>query len=278
MVAYKTKKYKRYQDNIKTVVSYNLSWATQENKYMGSEKLWVKKCQQELNISNYNTLYPCTHRALQGIQDYNNNTKIDIIAIQEGTNIYSDRFFELFNLNNQYHIIKSTINNCNDYLKNTYLYLGISKDIIKEYPEFIISGELVAGRGYQLVLVKNTIIINAHFPHNIDIQELLNNKINPLIKRIKTIKRIIICGDFNQPINNLYLSGKNLKPLQDLITCCYPDYIYSGDYILDSNSNKNSKLSIIPKFNYIKKTQQLSKQIKKDLYFGSDHLPIVYTL
>ena len=141
MVSYKTKKYKRYQDNIKTVVSYNLSWATQENKYMGSEKLWVKKCQQELNISNYNTLYPCTYRALQGIQDYNNTNKIDIIAIQEGTNIYSDRFFELFNLKNQYHIIKSTINNRNDYLKNTYLYLGISKDIIKEYPEFIISGE-----------------------------------------------------------------------------------------------------------------------------------------
>ena len=270
------------------VLTYNISWATQVNKVLGSEADFVEACQKEYK----NGGIQCTKNAINNINKLEN---LDLIGLQE---VNSD-------IENK--IIKSQ-SNLKKFIKGT---IGVSSVSTLWNPE--IFGELLNEETINLIegddrpcliltFKKNEeifIIINLHMPHG-DKRVHAINALNNLINKNKNFKeyifnkntKIIMLGDFNDSKtsidkNNPLVLRNNKKSIKlkhnktkleakkTLKSCCWhkPNHKYkyfkdTGDYIL---VNKNIKQKSIKIPEIFRKSGR-----KKRLF--SDHMPVMSVL
>lgn len=122
--------------------------------------------------------------------------------------------------------------------------------------------------------IKDILLINLHAPHNIDIRLTLERKMDLIMNTITPNiypERIIITGDFNDgqgTIGNapLYMFNQyvTIPSTVHVTTCCDDvNYIYPGDYIMDSVLYNDTYYGYPP--GYIRKQPLMS-----------DHDPIMY--
>lgn len=255
------------------VISYNLSWRTQEDDIGGSEMKHVQDCINKYGkrAIPYKKLSGCTQRLAKGLYMFNKrnpHNMFDVLCIQEGTKEYTELLFSIINKHSHnkynYHISK---------ISNKYI-LGIMYRKIFGKPKEIYKGHFkdYKGRVIQILYFKkiNLVIINAHFPHNVRIKSLVKNDILPHISKYIDNSRIIFCGDFNDyhsqlikgnsaelKLKNLTMKIKNVKKVK---SCCYDTIFDSNcDYIFDSK--KSRFFGVVPEFN--------------DIELASDHKPIL---
>ena len=102
------------------IISYNLSWATQENQKKGTEAGFVKACKNKYGNKEPNKLSPCTQNALNLLVKFIKQHLKEqfIICIQEGTNIQTINFIEELNKQTSYRFLSVS----SDKMDNAYLY------------------------------------------------------------------------------------------------------------------------------------------------------------
>lgn len=118
-------------------------------------------------------------------------------------------------------------------------------------------GEFELHRPWQILFFTDFCFVNLHCGHYSEV--VFKNKIKDLLDKINKYYsgRIILAGDFNYQIgSSLKIGPYNLHGSTQVIkTCCYNNYSYQTDYILDT-------------FDLIK-----TKTI--DTHLASDHKPII---
>jgi exonuclease III len=270
------------------VLTYNISWATQVNKVLGSEADFVEECQKEYKKGGIQ----CIKNAISNI---NKLKKLDLIGLQE------------VNSNIEKKIMKGQPN----LKKFTRGKVGLSTVSTLWNPE--IFGELLFEETINLikgddrpclilVFKKNDqifIIINLHMPWA-DKRIHAIKSIDNIINKNKTIRqhifndntKIIMMGDFNDPktsINKnkpliLQSNKKTIKLRHNkskaqsrntLKTCCWhkPKHKYkyfsdTGDYILVNNNIKQKSIKI----------PEIFKKVGRSNRLFSDHMPVLSTL
>jgi hypothetical protein len=248
------------------IISYNLSWATQKDVITGSEIEHVKACRKKYGKKAvpYKKLSGCSQSLCDQLILFNKNNPLnlfDILCIQEGTIEYTELMFNTINKTNKYDYHLSKINSVS--------ILGVMYKRIFGKPIEIFKGSFESKeRPIQILYFKmiNTVVINAHFPHNVDINKLVKDKIIPHIKKYIDKSRIIFCGDFNDA-NSQLIKGKNaelkhlklkIKNAVEVKSCCFNNNFDNiGDYIFDSK--KTSYFGLFPN--------------RKPL--ASDHKPVI---
>ena len=270
------------------VLTYNMSWATQVNKVLGSEADFVEACQKEYK----NGGIQCTKNAITNIGKLKD---LDLIGLQE------------VNSNIENEIMKAQPN----LKKFSRGVIGLSTVSTLWNPE--IFGELLNKETINLIdgddrpcliliFKKNNqifVIINLHMPKSdkiINAIKILNNFIN----KNKTIKehifnnnaKIIMMGDFNDTKtiinkNNPLVLENNKKTvklkynktkaqsIKTLKSCCwhkpnhnYKPFIGTGDYILVNKNIKQKSIKIPKIFKKPGRTNRLF----------SDHMPVISTI
>ena len=224
-----------------SVMSYNLSWATQTNILAGTEIAFVQACRNA-----YNNSTECTTLMAKWLK----NMKVhpSLIGIQESVTGPTDNFI---NALGDYTIYESEETN--------YAKVVIAADTD------LGTGVIIHGTGWEegrpriAVYFKkfNILAICNHFPHGWDTSmyteqldiysETLGKILLNMNIGLKSLN-IFFMGDFNDHTNQLigehsrnkYINflnrrlyvddGKNPYPN----TCCYPYYYYKSDYILSS--------------------------------------------
>jgi len=270
------------------VLTYNISWATQVNKVLGSEADFVEACQKKYKKGGIQ----CVKNAINNIKKLKN---LDLIGLQEVNS----------NIENKIMKIQPKLK------KFTRGTIGLSKVSTLWNPE--IFGELLNEETINLlegddrpclilVFKKNDqifIIINLHMPWS-DKRIYAIKTLNTFINKNKTIKeyifdkntKIIIMGDFNDPKtiinkNNPFILHNNKKTIKliynktkaqstkTLKSCCWhkPNHKYkyfdgTGDYIL---VNKNIKQKSI-------KIPDIFKMAGRTKILFSDHMPVLSIL
>lgn len=270
------------------VLTYNISWATQVNKVLGSEADFVEACQKKYKKGGIQ----CVKNAINNIKKLKN---LDLIGLQEVNS----------NIENKIMKIQPKLK------KFTRGTIGLSKVSTLWNPE--IFGELLNEETINLlegddrpclilVFKKNDqifIIINLHMPWS-DKRIYAIKTLNTFINKNKTIKeyifnkntKIIIMGDFNDPKtiinkNNPLILHNNKKTIKliynktkaqstkTLKSCCWhkPNHKYkyfdgTGDYIL---VNKNIKQKSI-------KIPDIFKMAGRTKILFSDHMPVLSIL
>lgn len=267
------------------VLSYNMSWATQVNKILGSEADFVEACQKKHKRGGFQ----CTKEAIENIGKLD---KIDLIGLQEVNSALEPKIMKV-----------------QPSLKN--YERGIIKEAIVSIlwnPE--IFGEKIYSASFNLfkpesrpclilITKKDAIIyvlINVHMPWSLHHNEAKDN-INKFINSNKNIRqhmkeKIIMMGDFNDPktsinLNNPYIItltnnviklNHNLtkaKTKKTLKSCCWhkPKHKYkyfsdSGDYILVNKNIRQKSIKIPSNFRKKGRTNRLF----------SDHMPVLSVL
>ena len=262
------------------VLTYNMSWATQENIVAGTEKEFVEACLEEYK----NGGKQCTKNAIKNI---GNIPKLDLMFIQEVNSNLEKKIMKVQTKLKKYKRIKqgssivSTLWNPNIF----------GKLIFEDF--FNLIPLKISARPCLILIFKRQnneliVVINLHFPHKKNIKiaiktlqrRLSNNKM--LKKRISNETKIIMGGDFNDyktfihknkplTINKIKLSHKKTKKQANktLKSCCwkknpneyFPD---TGDYILVNKNIKQLEIEI-PKI--------FKKKGRKNRLF-SDHMPV----
>ncbi len=266
------------------VLTYNMSWATQINKELGSEADFVKACKTNFKKGGYQ----CIDNAIK--QLYKTNSNLDLIGLQEVNSSIEKKIFK-------------------SQKKLKRFERAISGPAIVSIlwnPE--IFGEVICKKSFNLdkddnrpalilytkKLDNDFLLINLHMPwfekqvkaKKILNKELCNDKCFKSLLNNPNLK-IIMTGDFNDPkttINAnspLILTCKNktykLKYIKNksqakrtLKSCCWhePGHKYlhfsdTGDYILVNKNLKQKTINIPKGFNGNKKSI---------LY--SDHKPV----
>lgn len=215
------------------VISFNLGFHVQTNKLEGTEKAFVAKCQKQ---PGGNSIQPsgfsvCSTRALTWIHD----SVPDLVGLQEvNTTKMKEmtRFFE--------NTLKTTFYESVGFLYNEAL-LGS--------PIEISTGLKVGGyhRYFYAVWFEKVkmVAIVVHAGHNIPLQKMLQETINKALQgRNEVPDFIVLTGDFNDPtqkLKSVSVLGHEVKQAGiPPLTCCYPDFNGTGDYVLYW-SRKNSK-------------------------------------
>jgi len=267
------------------VLSYNMSWATQVNKILGSEADFVEACQKKHKHGGFQ----CTKDAITNIGKLN---KIDLIGLQEVNSALEPEIMKLQSSLKKYErgIIKESIVSIlwNPEIFGEKIY-SASLNLVK-----------TDSRPCLILITKkdNTIyvLINVHMPWSIHREQATNN-INNFINNDKNIKKhmsdkIIMMGDFNDPKTSIYLNrpyvitltnniiklNHNLtksKTQKTLKSCCWhkPKHKYkyfsdSGDYILVNKNIKQKSIKIPAIFKKKGRTHRLY----------SDHMPVLSIL
>ena len=248
------------------VLTYNISWATQVNKALGSEADFVEKCQKIYKKGGLQ----CTKNAIENIGKL---PTLDLIGLQEVNSNIEEKIMSV-----QPNLIKFKRGK-----------IGLSTVSTLWNPE--IFGNLIYTKN--LNLVKNDdrpclvlvfrkdkqifVIINMHMPWAEKRQEAIKT-LQSFIDKNKMLKKyvfddntkIIMLGDFNDPkttINKdnpiilkdnkktirLKYNKTKLQAKRTLKSCCwhklkhkYKNFDDTGDYIL-VNKNVKQKSIIIPK-------------------------------
>ena len=267
------KKYPDLPEKTSAIISYNLSWATQDDKVAGSEKNFVKYCKRQASITSYNKslskLSYCTNNVANFLTNMVKKYNLEIIGFQEPS---------IDNIE----IIKTIINNKSVEIYETFhskkynmvASIAIMYNTKLGKPINISEGDLHPGNGrpFQILFFPKVkyLIINSHWQHDLLVSEYnskfveLQNKVKTGFKRkslsLSTISRIIFMGDFNDHRKRLH-KNKNQFTIDFLgrtltcgdiqengipKTCCYnPPKIPVGnslstksDYILDTETQK----------------------------------------
>lgn len=270
------------------VLTYNMSWATQVNKVLGSEADFVEACQKEYK----NGGIQCTKNAITNIGKLKD---LDLIGLQE------------VNSNIENEIMKAQPN----LKKFNRGVIGLSTVSTLWNPE--IFGELLNKETINLIdgddrpcliliFKKNNqifVIINLHMPKSDKIINAIKT-INIFINKNKSIKeyifnnnaKIIMMGDFNDTKtiinkNNPLVLENNKKTvklkynktkaqsIKTLKSCCwhkpnhkYKPFVGTGDYILVNKNIKQKSIKIPKIFKKPGRTNRLF----------SDHMPVISTI
>ena len=267
------------------VLSYNMSWATQVNKILGSEADFVEACQKEYKKGGLQ----CTEDAIKNIGKLDN---IDLIGLQEVNSDIENKIMNVqLGLKNFERAISgpsiiSIIWNPDVLGKKIYKSsLNLMKD--DNRPCLIV------------VCKKDTdifVLINLHMPWGIKHKEAIKN-LNNYIDKNKTLKnylfnenaKIIMMGDFNDPkttinLKNPFVIKGNNKSIKlkynktrsqarkTLKSCCwhkpkhkYKHFSETGDYILVNKNIKQKSIKIPKNF---KKKGRINRLL-------SDHMPVL---
>jgi endonuclease/exonuclease/phosphatase family metal-dependent hydrolase len=267
------------------VLSYNISWATQVNKTLGSEADFVEACQKAYKTGGLQ----CIKDALTHIGKLD---VIDLLGLQEVNSA-----------------IEPEIMKVQPSLKK--FERGVSKQSIVSIlwnPE--IFGQKIYSTSFNLMknderpclilVTKNNdtiyVLINVHMPWSIHRNEAINN-LNKFINTNKNIKqymseKIIMMGDFNDPKTSIHLNNpyvitltnnviklshnltKN-KARKTLKSCCwhklkhkYKYFSDTGDYILVNKNIKQKSIKIPAIFRKKGRSRRLF----------SDHMPVLSVL
>lgn len=270
------------------VLSYNMSWATQVNKVLGSEADFVEACQKEYKKGGLQ----CTENAIKNIDKLD---KIDLIGLQEVNSDIEKKIMKVQPSLKKFEratfgpAIISIIWNTDVFGNKIYkASLNLMKD--DNRPCLI----LICKKDDKIF-----ILINLHMPWDINHKEAIKN-LNNYIDNNKIIKKyidndnakIIMMGDFNDPKTTINLknpliikaNNKSIKlkynkskfqARKTLKSCCwhkpkhkYKNFSDTGDYIL---VNKNIKQK------YIKIPNNFKKRGRSNRLF-SDHMPVLSSI
>ena len=270
------------------VLSYNMSWATQINKALGSEADFVEACQKAYKKGGLQ----CIEDAIKNIGKL---AKIDLIGLQEVNTDIEKKIMKVQPSLKKFEKAtsgRSTISIIwnpdvfGDEIHKTSF--NLMKD--DDRPCLI----LVCKKENEVF-----VLINLHMPWGVKHKEAINN-LNNYIDKNKTIKKymvndnakIIVVGDFNDPettinLNNPFVIKVDTKSIKlkynktkvqarkTLKSCCWhkPKHKYkhfsdTGDYVL---VNKNVKQKSIKIPNNFKKRGRSNRLL-------SDHMPVLSTL
>jgi len=264
-------------------LTYNLSWASQENKLAGSEEDFVRRC----NSLNRN----CYEEALNKIQELHKEINFHLIGIQEVadpelvTKIRKKTGLQGWYRGATWNSKAKAYSGC-AILWNTDLLgtMALSKTINLAQPDD--AGECDARTCCIITTTKDINLIVAHFPWLTNEDDVSNiSKI--ITAHISTNGPIIILADTNDsktliskenPLNikNKALSHGLMKQEAKTIlnSCCwhedshkeYKHLTDTGDYILSENV-ENIRIPIPRPTNY-----------KTDKRLYSDHMPVIATV
>ena len=250
-------------DNNKFIrlLTYNVCWERMDNEFGPRSKLDGTKCLKKgRNV--------CRHNVVNYIKYITKKEKIDIICLQEETNINMDFKLKGF----KYYL---TIGDKEPMI--TY-YRTSNLNIISKYET-----EFGANRPIQVIFFKNNkkniiVLFNIHAGHDKFndftnfIKVIKKIKFNKIEKNYLKSKKIIICGDYNNqyPIKNGKLNNKIIFGNRRFYnqtkepTCCY-------------NFEERKP---IQKIDHILTTSELSayhiNYINKHKYgYFSDHIPVL---
>ena len=249
------------------IISYNISWATQDNIEAGSEKNFVSFCKQKAkemlyDDTNASILSFCTNNTANFLSYMAEKYNLEIIGIQEPSDNPCASCASSSKRDNL-SLIKNIINinlgkkEVYDVIKSNKFgpsFVGLIYNTSLGTPTTILEHDLSSGSGRPLQVVffekKGYLVINAHFPHHLDrakylkifddIKDLLKTKLTT--KKLKKIKRIIVTGDFNDHRNHLN-EGKKQITISDFLgkdlvcgngkdeittTCCFNPRTYDS--------------------------------------------------
>lgn len=267
------------------VLSYNMSWATQVNKILGSEADFVEACQKTHTQGGFQ----CIKDAITNIGKLD---KIDLIGLQEVNSAIEPKIMKVQPSLKKFErgIIKQAIVSIlwNPEIFGEKIY-SASLNLLKS-----------DSRPCLILITKKDdiiyVLINVHMPWSINRDEAIDN-LNNFINKNKNIKqhmsgKIIMMGDFNDPKTTIHLNkpfiitvnnnviklNHNLtktKTRKTLKSCCWhkPKHKYkyfsdSGDYILVNKNIKQKSLKIPSIFRKRGRTNRLF----------SDHMPVLSVL
>jgi len=267
------------------VLSYNMSWATQVNKILGSEADFVEACQKNHKKGGFQ----CTKDAITNIGKLD---KIDLIGLQEVNSALEQEIMKVQPSLKKYErgLTKQAIVSIlwNPEIFGEKIY-SASLNLLKS-----------DDRPCLILITKKDdityVLINLHMPWSINRDEASYN-LNNFINKTKNIKqymsgKIIMMGDFNDPKTTIHLNNpfiiklnneviklnynltKN-KAKKTLKSCCWhkPKHKYkyfsdSGDYILVNKNIKQKSIKIPAIF---KKSGRVNRLF-------SDHMPVLSVL
>ena len=262
-------------------LTYNMSWATQENVVEGTEKEFVAACQKKYKKGGIQ----CNENAIKNIK---NIPQLDLMFLQEVNSKIEEKIMKVQPKLKKFMRAKkgleiiSTIWNPNVFGKVVYKdYFNLLKSNSNFRPCLILVFERP---NKDLILV-----INSHFPHKKNIKlalKKIKKKIfsSTYLKSIITNDslKIIFGGDFNDEYTQIHsnrpLTFKNIKlkhiknkkkSRKTLKTCCWRAnskkyFSDTGDYILVNKNVKQLEIEI-PKI--------FKKNGRKNRLF-SDHMPV----
>ena len=262
------------------VVSYNMSWATQVNKVMGSEANFVEACKNTYSQGGFK----CTSNAIKNIKTL---PRLDLICIQEVNSDIEDKIKKVqpslthFKRGTVGLSTVSTIWNPNAFGKLTDEYVV---DLSKDKNDFRPALFLVFMKDNEKIVV-----VNVHMPWFIG--EYAKKTIDKVFKKLKVSNcdKIMMLGDFNDSKTTIHKNrplslkkkiklslNKNKKQLKKTLkSCCwhkkghkYGYFTDTGDYVLVNKNIKQITLEI-PKI--------FKKRGKMNRLF-SDHMPVFSTL
>ena len=219
-----------------TVITFNLAYNAQINFASGTEEAFVRACQEQPggnNIIKETGFSVCSTRALEWIK----RQKPDLVGLQEvNTGLVPDlrRFFE------------------NDLRLSIHESVGLLyRERTTGRPTVLSKGGLIGTESFRYFYIVwfsriRTLVIVLHAQHNIRLQKEIEAKVNGALHGLTINPRRILCiGDFNDDgstLKEIKLMNQVLRQHQPtkLLTCCYPEFKYTGDYIFDTNYNETA--------------------------------------
>lgn len=207
------------------VISFNLGFHVQTNKLEGTEKAFVARCQKQPggNAIQKSGFSACSTRALTWIRD----STPDLVGLQEINTAKTKEMANFFENKLKFVFYESV----------GFLY----NETLLGSPREISTGLKVGGyhRYFYAVWFKKVkmVAIVVHAGHNIRLQKLLQETIDKAFQGFtEAPDYIVLTGDFNDPAQKLQsvsVLGHDVKQAGiPPLTCCYPDFNGTGDYVL----------------------------------------------
>jgi len=275
----------------RTVVTFNLSWATQTNqnlttfKHKMSEKWFVQACQTKYTTTKskpFGSISQCSKNAATRINNWNlHNTPIDVLGLQEAVEKYTKAFVAELTGYNSTEVLP---------LRKTNKVCIAYKVSQMGHPSIQMCGGQLGGvlRAWQAAYfpTNSTLVINWWGNHkhsnNFDLfikaLEMIETKLKPSFESI-TIKRCILMGDFNyttkmERTNIFTIFEKkltvNLANNSINMNSCCERKNHVSDFIFDSNTQSKCYGTMSSWDGIANNTTNTPNVLS-----GSDHDPIV---
>ena len=256
------------------IASLNLGFNVMSNLILGSEGIFVEKCQLKYptNLGWANDskkLSMCSKNSAKFLSSY------DIFGLQEVNKTYQEVFqktIQNYKPEKKFKFISSS------YFSNGAIVIGYDENVLGKGYAVTKNMKLSHGKDERAIQAawfpkKSLLFLNLHAPHKANLKQLIEERCSEialhLIKNKIYPVRVIMVGDFNDYKGDLLnkvieVFGKRLRLPNAKIpkTCCADNgYKLVGDYILDS------------KREYI--YFGTPKNYDRDISLYSDHDPIV---
>ena len=211
--------------------SLNLSWATQLNLEQGSERRFVRRC-KKASGQTAPTLIPsepseCTKTALRAVAA----AQPDIVCFQELASVqHAAEFARIF-----FPTYRSAISSVPISKDTAAVLLTLYSDQIRPHLA-VLTRDLGRGRPCQVVVFPdNNVLVNVHMPRDSNLRRFTGTVQDLLANQL--VRRILICGDFNQAKPKFALFGFAFGGEGRVATCCFDSSSWRpGDYVFDSDN------------------------------------------